>query len=63
MLDFFNYLSYSTRGNSECHWIGNILTEFKAHGPLAQGLPRTGEKSNLAICLNQSLEALIIKQY
>jgi hypothetical protein len=34
MPDFFHYLSYNTRGKSECHWIGNILTEFKAHGQL-----------------------------
>ena len=34
MPDFFHYLSYNTRGNSECQWIGNILTEFQAHGQL-----------------------------
>jgi hypothetical protein len=34
MPDFFHYLYYNTRGKSECHWIGNILTEFKAYGQL-----------------------------
>ena len=34
MPDFFHYLSYNTRGNSECYWIGNILTEFQAQGQL-----------------------------
>ena len=65
MPDFFHYLSYSTRGKSECTQIGSILTEFKDHGLLKDCL---GEEficveSNLAICQNQSLEALTKKQY
>jgi hypothetical protein len=32
MPDLFHYLSYNTRGNSECPWIGNTLTEFQAQG-------------------------------
>jgi hypothetical protein len=54
----------TTKSKFECYWIGNILTEFQAPGWL-QGLSRnhwnTGE--SLAICQNQSLNALIIKQY
>ena len=60
MPDFFHYLSYSTRGKSECHWIGSILGEFKDHSLLKECLGQEflGEVSNLAICQNQSLEAL-----
>ena len=43
MPDFFHYLSYNTRGNSECHWIGNILTEFQAQGWLKDYLVGIGE--------------------
>ena len=49
MPDFFHYLSYNTRGNSECHWIGNILTEFQAHGQLKDFLGYWNTGESLAI--------------
>ena len=61
-------ISYNIRGNSECYWIGNILTEFQALG-LAQELPRalvkawTQSSILLRFWANHFLEVPIIKQY
>jgi hypothetical protein len=68
MPDFFHYLSSNTRGNSECHWIGNFLTEFQAKW-WAQGLPRALVKARkqssilLRYLESHCLEAPIIKHY
>jgi hypothetical protein len=56
MPDFFDYLSYNTRGNSECYWIGNILTEF-------QGLPRTLVKARKQSSILLRYLALLVGTY
>jgi hypothetical protein len=65
MPDFFHYLSYNTRGNSECPWIGNILTEFQAQGQLKDYLGhwwRPGSKVQFCLGIWQVIAWRHLKQ-